>query len=137
MSSVTWTCPNCKRRVPNRVTTCHCGTTRAQADQVTASQEAVAKRPAPKAWTPRPRPIRRTPLGRDVKLLIVGLVVIVVLAVVRMFLPWQPQAVHPVLGFRDSGPPTLSPSGPGHSGPTPAPVGTPRPHTSLPPSQVR
>jgi hypothetical protein len=131
MSSVTWACPNCKRRVPNRVTTCHCGTTRAQADQLEASQEAAAKRPAPKAWTPRPRPIRRTPLGRDVKLLLVGLVVIALLAVVRMFMPWQPEGVHPVLGFRDVGRPTLPPK------PTPEPVGTPRPHTDLPPSQVR
>jgi hypothetical protein len=131
MSSVTWACPNCKRRVPNRVSTCHCGTTRAQASQLEASEEVRTKRPAPKAWTPRPRPIRRTPLSRDVKLLLVGLVVIVVLAIVRMLMPWQPAVIHPVLGFRDSAPPTLP------AKPTPLPVGTPRPHTDVPPAQVR
>ena len=61
MSSVTWLCPNCKRRVPNRVSTCHCGTTRAQADQAAAAEQAAAKRPEPKAWTPRPRPIPGRP----------------------------------------------------------------------------
>jgi hypothetical protein len=131
MSSVTWPCPNCKRRVPNRVSTCHCGTTREQADQLAVAQQAQSKRPAPRAWTPQPRPIRRTPLARDIKLLLVGFVVIVVLALVRMLMPWQSDAIHPVLGFRDSGPPTLT------AKPTPLPVGTPRPHTDLPPAEVR
>jgi hypothetical protein len=124
MSSVTWACPNCKRRVPNRVSTCHCGTTRAQADQAAAAQVAAAKRPAPRAWTPRPRRLPITPLGRDVKLLLVGLAVVAVLAIVRMVLPWQPAPIHPVLGYSANAPATKA-------GPTPKPVGaalpTPRP----------
>ncbi len=100
MSSVTWQCPNCKRRVPNRVSACHCGTTRAQADQLAAAQETAAKRPRPKAWTPRPRRIPWAPLGRDVKMLLVGLVVVTILAVVWMlFVPWRPEPIVPVLGF--------------------------------------
>ncbi len=120
MSSMTWACPSCKRRVPNRVSTCHCGTTRDQADQVAAAQDAASKRPAPRAWTPRPRPTPRAPLSRDVKALLVGLVLILLLAVARMFMPWQPAPIHPVLGFAEPGRPP--------STPRPAPVGTPAPH---------
>ncbi len=105
MSSVTWLCPNCKRRVPNRISTCHCGTTRAQADQTAAAQEAASKRPAPQAWTPRPRPAPRAPLGRDVKALLIGLVVVAILAVVRMLMPWRPESIRPVLGFQVPAPP--------------------------------
>lgn|SRR5262245_14328164 len=104
MSSVTWPCPNCKRRVPNRVSTCHCGTTRAQAEQAAAAQQARAKRPGPRVWTPRPRRTPIGPLGRDVKLLLVGLAVIAVLAVVRMFMPWQPSPIVPVLGYTANAP---------------------------------
>jgi hypothetical protein len=133
MSSVTWACPNCKRRVPNRVSTCHCGTTRAQADQAAAAQQAASKRPVPRAWTPRPRPLPRAPLGRDVKLLLVGIFVVIVLAVVRMLLPWQPPAIYPVLGFSANAPTAAE------DPPTPEPVGTPRPAPTsvVPTSEAR
>jgi hypothetical protein len=127
MSSVTWTCPSCKRRVPNRVSTCHCGTTRAQAEQAEAAQQAAAKRPAPRTWKPRPRRLPFGPLGRDVKMLLVGLAVIAVLAVVRMFMPWRPAPVYPVLGYATNAPTSKVK-------PTPLPVGTPPP---TPPAQIR
>jgi hypothetical protein len=116
MSSVTWTCPGCKRRVPNRVSTCHCGTTRAQADQAAALQQAAERRPGPRAWKPRPRRLPLGPLGRDVKLLLAGIAVITILAIARMFVPWQPTPIHPVLGFAANAPRPKE-------APTPLPVG--------------
>jgi hypothetical protein len=63
-----------------------------------------------------------------VKLLLVGILVVVVLAVVRMLLPWQPPPIYPVLGYSANAP---------ISSPTPAPVGTPRPVPAAPPAEVR
>jgi len=127
MSSVTWTCPSCKRRVPNRVAACHCGTTRAQAEELTAAASRAARRPAPQAWTPRPRPVPRTPLTWDLKALIIGLVVVFILAIAWMFVPWRPSPIVPVLGVQVPAPPgkaTPRPSTP--RPPTPRPTPPPR-----------
>jgi hypothetical protein len=72
---------------------------------MTAAQEAASKRPAPKAWTPTPRRGPSAPLGRDVKALLFVLVVVLILAVVRMFLPWTPEPIRPILGFQMPPPP--------------------------------
>jgi hypothetical protein len=125
MSSVTWTCPSCKRRVPNRIDTCHCGTTRAQAVEMTAAEQRAADRPAPAAWTPKPRPVPRQKLGWDIKGLIIGLVVVCILALVWLLVPWKPDSVVPVLGIQ-------VPAPPGKATPKPRAPATPRPPTPTP-----
>ena len=80
--------------------------------------------PGPGA-TPAPALLPRTPLGRDVKLLLVGIFVVVVLAVIRMLLPW-PHRRHPcpLLGY--SATPT-SPRRPGARGHATARARPPQP----------
>ncbi|PYQ24088.1 MAG: hypothetical protein DMF79_02530 [Acidobacteria bacterium] len=102
MASVTWTCPNCNRRVPNRAPACHCGTTRAQAEQL---EIALAKGGAPLG---RSAPAK---VGWDIKGLAIGLVVVAVLGLTWLFLPHRPDPIVPVLGFADHVP-TPPPSPP-------------------------
>ena len=64
MPSLTWTCPNCQRRVPNRVDACHCGTTRGQAELLAASSPSGA---GPGAAFGYGGPAVREELGWDVK----------------------------------------------------------------------
>jgi len=111
MSSVTWPCPNCGRRVPNRVSQCHCGTTKE--DAVRQAEAAAAQgAPVPRA---RPRPtgprVRFGSLGWDIKGLMIGLVVVALLALVRFFWPSEPERIVPVLGHVDATPsPTPRPT---------------------------
>lgn len=107
MASATWLCPTCRRRVPSRVSQCHCGTTREQAALV-----------APRALE---RATPRGPLPWEVKAAIVGLVVVVLLAVVWLFLPARPAPIHPVLGFSE---PVSKPS------PVASPTSRPKPGAS-------
>ena len=92
MASLTWTCPNCNRRVPNRAPACHCGTTRVQADQL----ETALARGGP--WVGRGAPAK---VGWDIKGLAIGLVAVVVLGLTWLFIPHRPDPIVPVLGFAD------------------------------------
>ena len=51
MASVTWQCPRCGRRVPNRVDECHCGMGREAA--LAAAPKAVGRGPASPSPAPR------------------------------------------------------------------------------------
>jgi hypothetical protein len=123
MPAVTWSCPNCGRRVPLRVSQCHCGTTREDADRL-----AAAGGPAPTArggGVPRPRPrrpgraFRIGPLSWDLKALLVGIVVVILLGIASLFWPREPERIVPVLGYVNPRPPSPSPS----AKPTPSPKG--------------
>ncbi|HSD26417.1 MAG TPA: hypothetical protein VLL75_03890 [Vicinamibacteria bacterium] len=123
MSTVTWPCPNCGRRVPNRVSQCHCGTTREDALRQAEAASAVVERSI------RPRPRRTGPslrwgaLGRDIKALLVGIVVVTLLGLLSLLWPGRPQPLVPLLGHVDA---TPAPA------PTPTPRPTPRPRSWLP-----
>ncbi len=108
MASVTWTCPNCQRRVPNRAAVCHCGTTREQAEPGARPQGPAALPPRPGAqagWLPP-----WSSLTWDLKALVIAFGLVLVLAAVFLFLPHPSVRVHPVLGFADQAPPRPSPS---------------------------
>jgi hypothetical protein len=110
MASATWLCPACKRRVPNRVAVCHCGTTREQAA----------------VMTPRVRlgEAARGPLPWQVKAALVGLVVVVLAGVVWALLPAKPPPIHPVLGYSE---PVSKPSPKASPSPSPRPNASPSP----------
>jgi hypothetical protein len=113
MTSATWTCPSCQRRVPNRVSVCHCGTTREPADAGAMPPPA----PAPPARTRRgwlsDLPAWSS-LPWDLKALALAFGLVVVLAVVVLLLPSRPQQIQPLLGYTDPTPPP-------RSSPSPAP----------------
>jgi hypothetical protein len=93
--------------VPLRAPACHCGTTRAQAEELAASA-AVAAAPPPPAAPRRGGSLRddlaRT-MSRDVKIMVgVGAFVVVVGLGWMAFGP-RPAPTAPVLGFVDQGPP--------------------------------
>lgn len=103
----TWSCPACGRRVPLRAPACHCGTTRAQAEEMAApSAPAPPRPPAPR----RGASLRAEVVGtmtRDVKILVgVGAFVVVVGLGWMVFGP-RPQPTPPVLGFVDQGAPPV------------------------------
>jgi len=111
MASVTWTFPNCNRRVPNPSPACHCGTTRAQAEQL---ETALARGGAPLG---RSAPAK---VGWDVKGLAIALVLVAVLGLTWLFLPHPRDPIAPVLGFADQAP-TRAPSPPPKAPPRPIP----------------
>lgn len=114
MSSVTWLCPNCGRRVPNRVSQCHCGTTREDALRQAAAGAAVSPSARPRAARRGP-PIRLGPLSWDLKALLIGLALVVLLGLVRLFWPGHSEPIVPVLGHVDATP-------------RPTPAATPKAH---------
>jgi hypothetical protein len=111
MSSATWPCPNCGRRVPNRVSQCHCGTTREDAVRQAEVGAAVGSRETVRKARRGP-PIRLGPLTWDLKALLIGIALVLLLGVVRLFWPGEPERIVPVLGHVDATP---------RPGPTPTP----------------
>ena len=109
MASVTWTCPSCNRRVPNRVATCHCGTKREQAER-RVSRPGARAAAAPPGW--------------DITALAIVLVLVTAAGLVWLFVPHRPERVYPVLGFVDNLP---SP---------PPPPRAPRPPAPAPPFKL-
>ena len=103
----TWSCPACGRRVPLRAPACHCGTTRAKAEEMAASASTAAALPRP----PAPRRgagLRAEVVGamtRDVKILLgMGAFVLVAGLGWMVFGP-RTHPTAPVLGFVDRGAP--------------------------------
>ena len=111
----TWTCPSCGRRVPLRAEACHCGMTRARAEEVAAAGLAEASpRPARSRLPVSRREVLATMPG-DVKALVVaGAIVLAAGLGWLVFGPSRPSSIPAVLGHVDQGPP-------------PAPKPTPRP----------
>lgn len=112
----TWSCPTCGRRVPRRVGTCHCGTTRERAEALAAAGAEASRAPRPTSRARRPSRGRGAPLPRDVKAILAGMALVAVAAVGWLAVGPRPEPVAPVLGFVDPGPPPA---------PTPAPPPTP------------
>ena len=99
-----WTCPNCGRRVPLRVDACHCGATRARAEQMEA---AAATPPVPRPRTAPAGP-RLPPLPGDVKALAIGGLVVLVAGFFWLVLgPGRPPSTPALLGHVDAGPPAV------------------------------
>jgi hypothetical protein len=99
----TWTCPACRRRVPQRVQVCHCGFTRTRAEAAATAQEvapAAAGRLSWQFWS---------------WMALLGLAFL--LAVVQMLRPYQRPEIPALLGYVD--PPRPTPPPPSAS-PTPA-----------------
>jgi hypothetical protein len=109
MASVTWTCPSCGRRVPTRVGECHCGTSREAAELADAGRPGVAA---------------REEIGWDVKALVIGMGLVLVLGVAWLFRPYRPDPIFPILGYNVNAP-VATPTPP-----PPRPV--PRPRFKLP-----
>ena len=65
VASHTWTCPTCGRRVPLRAEACHCGMTRARAEELAAAAPADARAPSPHAPGLAGPPLRRDAHGRQ------------------------------------------------------------------------
>ena len=112
MSSVTWPCPNCGRRVPNRVSQCHCGTTQEDAFRQAEMGATVSPTGTPRRARKGP-PLRIGPLTWDLKALLIGIVVVLLVGLVRLFWPGQAEPIVPVLGYVDATP---------RPGPTPTPT---------------
>jgi hypothetical protein len=116
----TWPCPACGRRVPLRVSTCHCGMTRERAEAQAATQAQAGRPPAARPARRGPR-TPAAPLPRDVKVLLSGVVLMAVLGLGWLVFGPAPDPVAPVLGFVDAGPP-----------PAPRPTPSPTPPFKLP-----
>lgn len=115
----TWTCPSCGRRVPLRAEACHCGTTRARAEEI--AQAAVpapvaARRPASGASDGRAAVDAMT---TDVKLLVGALALVLVAGLGWLLFGPRTRPYPAVLGYVDAGPP-------------PAPRPSPRPTPPFP-----
>jgi len=108
----TWLCPSCGRRVPLRAAACHCGMTRARAEELQAAEPQAAAAP--------PRARRATSEGRevldamttDVKLLLALGAFTLLLGLGWLAFGPRPSQPPPVLGWVDSGPPKPPPTAP-------------------------
>lgn len=127
MASVTWQCPQCGRRVPNRAAECHCGMTR-EAALAAAHNAAVGPVAGPTPDGPTalsPYRFSWRGLPREVKLMAVGLVLVLLLGLGWLILvPYRPKAIVPLLGWseptspRKERPlPSPSPKAPGQPAP--------------------
>jgi hypothetical protein len=89
-----WTCPNCRRRVPRYATTCHCGARRTDA---APADTGAAGPPLARAggW-------RQLPWSMWLALGIAAAAVIAL--IVLMFLPPEPPPRIPLLGHIDRAP---------------------------------
>ena len=122
MGAHTWQCPACGRQVPLRVAACHCGMTRERAE-AQAEAQAEAARPAPRRERSFAPGLRTppAPLPRDVKVLLGGVALAVVLGLGWLVFGPPPDPIIPVLGYADAGPP-----------PAPRPTPAPTPAFKLP-----
>jgi hypothetical protein len=95
-----WSCPTCGRRVPARITVCHCGTTRDRALALRATAPALPAGPR--------SAVRRDQDGMpsDVRVLLAAAALVATLGLAWAVLgPAPPNRTTPVLGWVDPGPP--------------------------------
>jgi hypothetical protein len=104
----TWPCPSCGRRVPLRAEVCHCGMTRARAEELLLAQPEAARAPRVSRSASDGRELLDAMTG-DVKLLLaIGALVMVAGLGWLVFGPRQ-QPYPAVLGYVDAGPPKPPP----------------------------
>ena len=110
MGSHSWTCPTCGRRVPLRAEACHCGMTRARAEELAAVAPAEPGSPRP-AHAVSPGLHAVSPgrlfaaMPTDIKALVVGGALVMVTGLGWLvFGPRRPQSTPALLGWVDPGP---------------------------------
>lgn len=104
----TWTCPSCGRRVPLRVDTCHCGMTRAHAEQA-RSERPVGASARPVAHGVSDGRAALNAMTTDVKLLLAVTALVLITGVVWLAFGPSPEPYPAVLGYMDAGPPKSKP----------------------------
>jgi len=120
VASHSWTCPACGRRVPQRADACHCGMSRARAEEL-AAVSAAERRPPRRAGRVAPGRVFAA-LPPDVKALVIGGALVMVAGLGWMaFGGRRPSSTPAVLGWVDKAPP-----------PVPKPTPIPRPPLKLP-----
>jgi hypothetical protein len=118
----TWTCPSCGRRVPVRAEACHCGMTRARAEEVAAASPAAAPTRRARSRLPVSRREVLAAMPRDVKALLVVSAIVMTAGLGWLVLaPRRPPSTPAILGHVDQSPP-----------PVPTPTPPPRPPFKLP-----
>ncbi len=124
---MTWQCPQCGRRVPNRVDECHCGVRRETALAAPAAEASLRAKPplgtmaTPAVPVPPQYRFSWRTLPRDVKLLAVGIILVLLSGIGWLFVPWRPKPIVPLLGWSE---PTSSrplPTPPPRKSPAPPP----------------
>jgi len=107
----TWTCPSCGRRVPLRSEACHCGMTRARAQQLAARPRVAAAPRVARGLSDRQAALQAMP--GDVKLLFSLSALVLVAGLFWLGFAPRPEPYPAVLGFVDPGPPkSTRPTGP-------------------------
>ena len=100
----TWTCPSCARRVPLRAEACHCGMTRARAEELLAAQPQVAAAPRV-ARGVSDRQLALNAMTGDVKLLLAMSALVLVAGLGWLVFGPRSEPYPAVLGYVDAGPP--------------------------------
>ena len=124
---MTWQCPQCGRRVPNRVSECHCGVRREAALAAPPAEPSARGIPGlgtmatPGVPVPPQYRFSWRGLPRDLKLLAIGLVLVLVGGVAWLFVPWRPKPVVPLLGWSEPVSGQARPTPPPRTHPAPAP----------------
>jgi hypothetical protein len=103
----TWACPSCGRRVPLRAEQCHCGMTRARAEELQAARPAAAARAVRPRRGTSDRQEALAAMTGDVKLLLAVTGLVLVAGLVWLAFGPRPKPVPPVLGYVDAGPPKI------------------------------
>jgi len=109
-----WPCPSCGRRVPLRADVCHCGMTRARAEELRLAQpEAVLTPRVARGASDRREALDA--MTRDVKLLLAVGVLVMVAGLGWLVFGPRSEPYPAVLGYVDAGPPKAPPrAGPQH-----------------------
>ena len=104
----TWKCPSCGRRVPRRSEACHCGMTRARAEELAAAAPALAPAGPRPSRVPESRREILDSMPRDVKAFLAVAALVMVAGLGWLFLaPPLPPAAPAVLGYVDASPPPV------------------------------
>jgi hypothetical protein len=110
----TWTCPSCGRRVPLRAEACHCGMTRARAEELRAAEPQAATAPRVARGT-SDRQAALNAMTGDVKLLLAVSALVLVAGLGWLVFGPRAEPYPSVLGYVDAGPPKSSKAtGPQH-----------------------
>ena len=127
VASVTWQCPQCGRRVPNRVDECHCGVRREAAltapvaNPLARGVPALATMATPQVPLPPQSRFSWRGLPTDLKLLAIGLILVLVGSIGWLFVPRRPAPMVPLLGWSEPLSSQGRPTPPPRTSPAPSP----------------